>query len=132
MSDEKLCSFCEKPAHESDFLVEGPSDVTICGECISLCATMLLDAIGTPLRLTGQFRPARPLPGIRINEQIKAPEVLLLDSDGTKFERPLPIAEALRLAREKNLDLVLINASSNPPVCKILDFGTFRKPTRTE
>ena len=37
-----------------------------------------------------------------------------------------PTAEALRRAEEAGLDLVLIAATANPPVCRIIDYGKFR------
>jgi translation initiation factor IF-3 len=37
----------------------------------------------------------------------------------------VPIAQAQQMAREKDLDLVEISASANPPVCKIMDYGKF-------
>ena len=37
----------------------------------------------------------------------------------------MPPFEALKMAREKNLDLVEISASANPPVCRIMDYGKF-------
>ena len=37
----------------------------------------------------------------------------------------MPIAQAQQMAREKDLDLVEISASANPPVCKIMDYGKF-------
>jgi translation initiation factor IF-3 len=38
----------------------------------------------------------------------------------------MPIADALRIAGERGLDLVEVAASVKPPVCKILDFGKYR------
>ena len=61
----------------------------------------------------------------RINDKIRAREVLLVDSDGTKLGvKPLP--EALALARDQDLDLVEVAAQANPPVCRIMDYGKFR------
>ena len=37
----------------------------------------------------------------------------------------MPIAQAQQMAREKELDLVEISATANPPVCKIMDYGKF-------
>ena len=37
----------------------------------------------------------------------------------------MPIAQAQQMAREKDLDLVEISATANPPVCKIMDYGKF-------
>ena len=58
---------------------------------------------------------------IRVNEKIKVPEVRLIDIDGKQIGI-VPTSEALRIAYEKGLDLVEVNPSSNPPVCKIMDF----------
>lgn len=38
----------------------------------------------------------------------------------------MPLSDALRLAREKGLDLIEIAATANPPVCRIVDYGKFR------
>ena len=38
----------------------------------------------------------------------------------------LPIAEALALAREKDLDLVEVASTSDPPVCRVMDYGKYR------
>src|SRR5687768_16768244 len=61
----------------------------------------------------------------RINDRIRAREVLLVDSDGTKLGvKPFP--EALQLAKDQDLDLVEVAANANPPVCRIMDYGKFR------
>jgi len=62
---------------------------------------------------------------IRVNHRIRVPEVLVVDADGSNLG-VLPTQEALKRAREANLDLVEINPKGNPPVCKILDFGKFK------
>jgi len=59
------------------------------------------------------------------NEGISAPKVLALDADGGNLG-VLNTAEAIRQAREQEMDLVLINPKSDPPVAKIMDFGQFR------
>ncbi|MBL7074594.1 translation initiation factor IF-3 [candidate division KSB1 bacterium] len=61
----------------------------------------------------------------RNNEQIRVPNVRVIDEDGTQVGI-LSTLEALSLAREKDLDLVEISPLSNPPVCKIMDFDKFR------
>jgi translation initiation factor IF-3 len=63
--------------------------------------------------------------GPRINEDIRAPRVLLIDAAGEK-QGEMPLAAALEAASEAGLDLVEIAGSSNPPVCKILDYGKFK------
>jgi translation initiation factor IF-3 len=59
---------------------------------------------------------------VRINEQIRARVVLVIDSDGTTLGQ-MSLVDALRVARERNLDLVEVQPNAQPPVCRILDFG---------
>ncbi len=59
---------------------------------------------------------------VRINEQIRARVVLVIDSDGSQLGQ-MPIVEALRVAHERNLDLVEVSPLAQPPVCRILDYG---------
>ena len=60
-----------------------------------------------------------------INEQIKESEVRLIGEEGQQIG-VVSIEEALRLAKEADLDLVLIAPKATPPVCRIIDFGKFR------
>lgn len=60
----------------------------------------------------------------RVNKQIKAKEVRLIDENGKQIGI-VPLQEALRIASEKGLDLVEVAPQANPPVCKILDYGKF-------
>jgi len=60
----------------------------------------------------------------RTNEQIRAREVRLIDDEGQ--QSIIPTIEALKLAREKGLDLVEVSPNANPPVCKLVDFGKFK------
>ena len=57
-----------------------------------------------------------------INEEIKAAEVLLIDSQGSKVGVK-PVSEALEIAAEAGLDLTLIAPDSSPPVCRLMDYG---------
>lgn len=59
------------------------------------------------------------------NEGIIAPEILVLDNTGANLG-VMKTAEAIRAARAEELDLVLINPKTNPPVAKIIDFGQFK------
>lgn len=63
--------------------------------------------------------------GPRINEDIRAPRVLLIDENGEK-QGEMPLAAALDAATEAGLDLVEIAGTANPPVVKILDYGKFK------
>ncbi len=63
--------------------------------------------------------------GMRVNEQIRVREVRLIDDEGNQ-QGIVPTLEALRMAKERELDLVEVSPNANPPVCKILDFGKYR------
>lgn len=63
--------------------------------------------------------------GLRINEQIRVREVRLIDDEGEQ-KGIVPTAEALKMAKERELDLVEVAPTANPPVCKILDYGKYR------
>ncbi len=59
-----------------------------------------------------------------INDQIKANEVRLIDSEGAQLGI-VSIQEARRLSSEQNLDLLLLSPKVKPPVCKIVNYGQF-------
>ena len=63
--------------------------------------------------------------GLRINEQIRVREGRLIDDEGEQ-KGIVPTIEALRMAKEQELDLVEVAPQANPPVCKILDYGKYR------
>jgi translation initiation factor IF-3 len=60
-----------------------------------------------------------------VNSEIRAAEVLLIDDQGNKIGA-IPTSEALRMAEERDLDLVEVAPLANPPVCRILDYGKYR------
>jgi len=62
---------------------------------------------------------------ININEKIRVREVRLIDENGEQLGI-VPTADALRLARERELDLVEISGKTSPPVCKIMDYGKYK------
>lgn len=61
----------------------------------------------------------------RLNEQIRVPEVRVIDQDGEMLGVMRP-QEAITRARELGLDLIEISPNAAPPVCKIGDYGKFR------
>src|SRR5467141_2683596 len=63
--------------------------------------------------------------GPRINDDIRAREVHLIDKDGSN-RGTIPIAEALAAAQEAGLDLVEISPNATPPVVKLLDYGKYK------
>ena len=60
----------------------------------------------------------------RVNEAIRVPEVRLIGPNGENLG-VISIQEAMRLAREAELDLVEVAAAADPPVCRVMDFGKF-------
>ena len=60
-----------------------------------------------------------------INGQIRAKEVQLIGDNGEKIGI-ISLNEALEKAEEKNLDLVLVAPNTNPPVCKIMNYGKYK------
>jgi translation initiation factor IF-3 len=63
--------------------------------------------------------------GLRVNREIRAPEVRVIDEDGTMLGVFPPI-EALRMAEAKGLDLIEIAPTAKPPTCKIMDYGKYK------
>ncbi len=77
---------------------------------------------------TKQYLPVRRLMAtkdLRINRQIRAREVLVIDEQGVQ-RGVMNTFDACNLASEAGLDLVEVSPNANPPVCKILDFGKYR------
>lgn len=63
--------------------------------------------------------------GPRINDQITASEVRLIDENG-EMVGVVSVGEAIERAQEAGLELIEISPNAAPPVCKILDFGKFK------
>ena len=63
--------------------------------------------------------------GPRMNQDIRAPRILLIDQNGEK-QGVMPTSSAMEAAEEAGLDLVEIVPNAEPPVCKIMDYGKFR------
>lgn len=59
-----------------------------------------------------------------MNETIRVPQVRLIGADGENVG-VVSIDEARRIAREAELDLVEVAPNSDPPVCRVMDFGKF-------
>ncbi len=65
----------------------------------------------------------RDLP--KINENIRFPQVRLIGMEGEQLGI-FDTRDANRLAEEKELDLVLVSETADPPVCRIMDYGKFK------
>jgi len=61
----------------------------------------------------------------QINEQIRDKEIRVIGEDGEQLGI-MSARDALKLAEEKDLDLVKISPNANPPVCKIMNYGKYK------
>ena len=106
----------------------------------SACSPKASDDKGTPVHMQSRcfycaswmataayFRRCLHISNVtyQINEEINDKEIRLIDEDGTQLGI-MSSKEAFNIAVEKELDLVKIAPSSNPPVCKIMDYGKYR------
>ena len=69
--------------------------------------------------------PVREEDGPRINEEITAKQVRLIDEKGEN-QGIVSISQALEMADSAELDLIEISPQATPPVCKILDYGKYK------
>lgn len=83
--------------------------------------------------MANQYQGGRPNPhnkfqknyGPRRNERIRAPKVRVIGPDGSQFG-VMSSAEALAAARRYGLDLLEVSPNTEPPVCRILDYGKYQ------
>ena len=70
--------------------------------------------------------PQRPTDdGPRINDQIRAEKVRVVDAEG-EMRGVMTVREGIALAEEAGLDLVEVSPGAVPPVCKVLDYGKYK------
>ncbi len=62
---------------------------------------------------------------MKVNRDIRAPQVRVIDEEGNQVG-VISRDEAMRMAQAANLDLVEVSPLASPPVCKIIDYGKFR------
>ena len=92
-------------------------------KCYTDVARPILASIrGHPRRSTIDKRSAKSF--IRINDKIRAREVRVIDDEGNQLGILQPF-EALKIARERGLDLVEVSPNAVPPVCRIQDYGKY-------
>ena len=72
-----------------------------------------------------RLRRCQTISEVLINEEIREREVRLIDEDGTQVGI-VPTQNAMNMAIEKNLDLVMIAPGSKPPVCKLMDYSKYQ------
>lgn len=75
--------------------------------------------------MQNSIRRCTTISDLMINEQIRDKEVRLIGENGEQLGI-LPLIDALKMAREAELDLVKIAPTAKPPVCKIIDYGKYR------
>lgn len=80
---------------------------------------------GSSLRKRPKVPPKPAPPEPRINERIRVPEVRLIDEEGRQIG-VVRTAEALQMARERDVDLVEVAAQASPPVARLMDFGRYK------
>ena len=68
---------------------------------------------------------------IKVNEHIRAREVRLISAGGEQLGI-LPLDEALKTAKNVDLDLVEVAPNSDPPVCRIMDYGKRVGPCKSK
>ena len=84
--------------------------------CVVPCYTSSIPAINLEGCIDKRF--------IRTNERIRARELRVIDDEGNQLGIMTPF-EALKIAREKTLDLVEVSPTAQPPVCRIMDYGKY-------
>jgi translation initiation factor IF-3 len=68
-------------------------------------------------------RRNRDLP--QINERIRFPAIRVIDIDGSQLGIITP-NEAMQIAEERGVDLVLVSDAADPPVCRVMDYGKYK------
>ena len=63
--------------------------------------------------------------GLMINEQIRCKEVRVIGEEGQQLG-VMALRDALNMAKDAGVDLVMVSPSANPPVCRIVDYGKFK------
>lgn len=64
-------------------------------------------------------------PNFLVNEEIKFSQVQVIDENGEKLGK-ININQAIEMAEEKGLDLVLVSPNQDNPVCKMLDYSKYK------
>lgn len=76
---------------------------------------------GRPQRTNGRY-----VDQTRINERIRAPKVRVVEEDGQHQHGIMATSQAIRMAKERGLDLVEVAPNADPPVCKIVNYGKYK------
>jgi translation initiation factor IF-3 len=88
------------------------------------------DWIAAAVQFFCTHRPGGPRPiafrELRVNDQIRIPNVRLFDDTTQEAFGIVPIDRARQLAAERELDLVEVAPQAQPPVCRLMDYGRFK------
>jgi translation initiation factor IF-3 len=72
-----------------------------------------------------RYKPKAEVKEFVANDKIRVPEVFLINDEGVSVGR-ISTAEALRMAREADLDLAVVNPKAEPPVAKFVNLGQLK------
>ncbi|MCB0349184.1 MAG: translation initiation factor IF-3, partial [Bdellovibrionales bacterium] len=72
----------------------------------------------------GRSQQNKKEPKVRLNHLIRAPEVRVIDDEGTMLGVMTP-QKAVEIAESRGLDLVEVAPTAKPPTCKIMDYGKY-------
>lgn len=70
-------------------------------------------------------KPQNIIPLFKMNEKIDAEEVRVIDENGD-MRGVMSVEDAIKIAQNAGLDLIEVSPKANPPVCKVLDYGSFK------
>lgn len=105
----------------------GRIEVPVSAEAIELILTRRNTI--QPLKSGGRGgrsgKPEKKGDGYRVNREISAPQVRVIDESGAMVG-VMAVMEALRMAEDRNLDLIEIAPTAKPPTCKIIDYGKWK------
>ncbi len=71
------------------------------------------------------YRGCTAINELMINEQIRCKEVRVIGEEGQQLG-VMASRDALNMAKDAGVDLVMVSPSANPPVCRIVDYGKFK------
>jgi len=101
---------------------DSPNCMAFCGEEVDKTPCQKVEPL-KDASLWSHLLQHRDLP--KINENIRFPQVRLIGMEGEQLGI-FDTRDANRLAEEKELDLVLVSETADPPVCRIMDYGKFK------
>ena len=86
---------------------------------------MYLKILEATIGIRRSKAPNKQDDSIRVNDQITAPRIRLIDGEGGQVGL-ITVADALTRAQSDGLDLVEVSPKADPPVCRLMDYGKFK------